>query len=301
MTEEQVPKNSKFNALKKINYTYVCIALVAVLVLVVIFCRPWIRPIAANSRTVQVTGTASVKSTPDQFVFYPSYTSKNTDTQAALAELSKKSDEIVAKLKTLGVTEDNIKTNSSSVNGKYMITAMYPDPNGGSNTLQITVTVSNKDLAQKVQDYLLTTSPVAAVSPTPSFSTAKQKKLESQARDEAAKDAKAQAQQMAKNLGFKLGPVKTVENAVPGFSGGGRIMPMTLNASSAPEAGASTVTGSGDMMTTTQAVPASGAVAISADGVTTAGGAGAVKVSQLAVMPGQDEVVYSINVTYFVI
>jgi uncharacterized protein YggE len=298
MTEEQVPKNSKFNALKKINYKYVCIALVVVLILMMVLCRPWMRPIAANSRTVQVTGTASIKSTPDQFVFYPSYTSKNTDTQVALAELSKKSDEIVAKLKTLGVTEDSIKTNSSSVDGKYMITAMYPDPSSSSNTLQLTVTVSNKDLAQKVQDYLLTTGPTAAVSPTPSFSAAKQKKLESQARDEAAKDAKAQAQQMAKNLGFKLGPVKTVEDAVPGFSGGGRIMPMSASFESG--SAAPTIVSSTDMAT--QAVPASGAVAISAGGVTTAGaaGAGIVKSAQLAVMPGQDEVVYSVNVTYFV-
>jgi uncharacterized protein YggE len=297
MTDEQVPKNSKFNALKKINYKYVSIALIVVLLGVVVFCRPWIRPVAANSRTVQVTGTATVKSTPDQFVFYPSYTSKNTDTQAALAELSKKSDEIVAKLKALGVSDENIKTNASSVDGKYMITAMYPDPAGSTNTLQLTVTVTTKEQAQKVQDYLLTTSPVAAVSPTPSFSTAKQKQLESQARDEAAKDAKTQAQQMAKNLGFKLGPVKTVEDALPGL-GGGRVMPMTLNASSAPEAGATT-TGSADMMTT-QAVPASGTVTVSSSGVTTATGVGVVKAGQLAVMPGQDEVTYSVNVTYFV-
>lgn len=296
MTDEQVPKNSKFNALKKVNYKYVSIALLVLLVVAVVVCRPWVRPIAANTRTVQVTGTATVKSTPDQFVFYPSYTSKNTDTQAALAELSKKSDEIVAKLKSLGVSDENIKTNSSSYDGKFMITTIYPNPESSSNTLQLTVTVNSRDQAQKVQDYLVTTNPTATVSPSPRFSAAKQKKLQSQARDEAAKDAKSQAEQMAKNLGFKLGPVKTVEDATQGFGGGGRIMPMTLDATSTPEAG-TTVTGSADT-TTMQAVPAIGSVAVGAGGVTTS--TGTIKAAQLAVMPGQDEIVYSVNVTYFV-
>lgn len=296
MTEEQTPKNSKFKAVT-LNYKVLSIVLAALLLLTIIFARPWQRPIAANSRTIQVTGTATVKDTPDQYVFYPSYTSKNTDTQAALSELAKKSDELVAKLKSLGVSDENIKTNASTVNGKYMITAMYPDPSGSTtNTLQLTVTVNNKEQAQKVQDYLLTTSPTAAVSPTPLFSDAKQKQLQNQARDTAAKDAQNQAQQMAKNLGFKLGPVKTVEDALPGI-GGGRAMPMALSAG-APEAG-TVVAGSADTVTT-QALPAGGTISVSSGGATTASGPTVIKTSGLAVMPGQDEVVYSVNVTYFV-
>lgn len=290
MPEESAPKNSKFSAYKKVNYKYISIALLVVILLLVVLWRPWVKAIAADSRTIQVTGTASVKSTPDEYVFYPSYTSKNTDTQAAIAELSKKSEEIVAKLKSLGVTDESIKTNSSTVDGKYMLTTMYPAPDATGSTLQITVTVNSREQAQKVQDYLVTTSPTYAVSPTPGFSAAKQKQLQSQARDEAAKDAKAQAQQMAKNLGFKLGAVKTVEDQSI-LMGRGGIMPMaaTTTSSGTLEAGTITV----DSM----ALPASGAVAVG-------GGAGTAlditKASQLTVMPGQDEVTYGVTVTYFV-
>lgn len=301
MTEEQVPKNSKFNALKKLDYKIVAIVVLVVILLLVVLWHPWIRTYTANTRTVEVTGSATVKSTPDEFVFYPTYTSANSDKQAAVTELAKKSDDIVAKLKTLGVTDEMIKTNSSSSDGKYMLTAMYPMPGDSSNTLQITVTVNSRELAQKVQDYLGTTGPTAAVSPTPSFSAAKQKQLQSQARDQAAKDAKNQAEQMAKNLGFKLGPVKTVEDgAGGGFVGRGGIMPMTFNASAAgaPEAGAMAVDSVGT--TTASAMPASGTISVSSGGVTTAAGPTLVKSAGLAVMPGQDQVDYSVTVVYYV-
>jgi uncharacterized protein YggE len=77
-------------------------------------------------------------------------------------------------------------------------------------------------MAQKVQDYLLTTSPSGTISPYSAFSTEKRKELESQARDEATIDAREKAEQSAENLGFKLGKVKSIEDQ----SGFGGVIPL---------------------------------------------------------------------------
>jgi len=172
---------------------------------------------SGEERTIAVSGESTIKATPDEYVFYPNYNFKNADKTAALDELTKKSDQVVAELKKLGVEDNKIKTSSSG--GDYG--PIYYD--GGANkdavySLSLTVTVGDSKLAQKVQDYLATTQPTGQVSPQAAFSDSKRKQLEGQARDEATKEARDKAEQSAKNLGFKVGIVKTVEDG-SGFGG----------------------------------------------------------------------------------
>ena len=123
-------------------------------------------------------------------------------------------------LKKLGVPSSKIETSANSW--------IYPtyDTAGGTATytLNITVTVDDKTLAQKVEDYLLTTSPTGQLTPEANFSDATQKSLQASARDTATKDARSKAEQSARNLGFKVAAVKTVEDG-EGF-GQPIIMPM---------------------------------------------------------------------------
>jgi uncharacterized protein YggE len=189
--------------------------------------KPWRVTTGSKDRTVQVSGQSTVKATPDEFVFSPTYDFTNTDKQAALSDLTAKSNEVVAKLKSLGVADNKIKTNADS--WSYPVygngTAQAP-----TYTLRLTVTAGTKELAQKVQDYLVTTTPSGVISPQATFSEAKRKTLESQARDAATKDARSKADQSAKNLGFKISGVKTVEDGT-GFGGG--IYPMSAQGTSA--------------------------------------------------------------------
>ncbi|HEU5187231.1 MAG TPA: SIMPL domain-containing protein [Candidatus Saccharimonadales bacterium] len=203
--------NQKVNL--ALDLRFVVAALIIVIIAMLLVWRPWS---GANDRTIEVTGEATLKAVPDEFVFYPSYTFKNADKNAALAELAKKSDEIVAKLKELGVSESGIKTNTAT----SYDTQLMPDSTVKEDgyTLQLTVTVGSQELAQKVQNYLVTTTPTGAVSPQPTFSKAKQKELEFTARDRATKDAKQKAEQTATNLGFKLGSVKIIRDGA-GFGG----------------------------------------------------------------------------------
>jgi uncharacterized protein len=192
-----------------------CLILLLALVVSVALWRPWEATPKASDRTVSVSGTATITAEPDEYVFNPSYEFVNTDKKAALAEMTKKSDEVVAKLKSLGVPNNKIKSSSSGYNDKYLPT---PD---GENTYNLSLTVNTtKALVQKVQDYLVTTSPTGSVSPQATFSKEKTKSLEAQARDKAEADARARAEQSAKNLGFKVGGVKTVnDNGFNDFGG----------------------------------------------------------------------------------
>lgn len=221
---------------KKLNltldYRYVSLALLALLAGLLAWTRPWSATLDDN-RTVSVSGEAMVRAIPDEFVFYPMYENKNADSQAGLAALSKKSDEVVAGLKKLGLSDEQIKTSANSYDKQF-----YPETAGDDEqtfTLQLTVTASSKEQAQTVQDYLLTTGLTGSISPYADFSDAKRKELETQARNEATVDARAKADQLAQNLGFKVGKVKTIEEQ----SGFGGIMPMDVSVRSSDDSASS--------------------------------------------------------------
>ena len=186
--------------------------------------KPWQPNIKTSDRTITVTGNATLTATPDEYMFSPSYDFTNADKQTALGNLTKKSDEVIAKLKALGVVDSDIKSNSSGYNsGTYYL----PVVNSGgayTYTLSLTITLHDSTLAQKVQDYLVTTGPTGDVSPTADFSTAKQQALQGQARDKAEQDARAKADQSAKNLGFKVDQVKSVADGSLDNGAGPRIL-----------------------------------------------------------------------------
>lgn len=248
------PVNGRMSNLGK-NLKYVVILLIAIIVGMLILWQPWVSTNNEN-RTVTVTGETKITAEPDEYVFYPSYEFKNPNKDTALNELNVKSEEITAGLKGLEVPDNKIKTNTNGNDYRYFIN---PETNETTYTLQFTVTVMSRDDAQKVQDYLVATSPTGAVSPQASFSEEKSKELESKARDEATKDARAKADQSANNLGFKIGDVKSVEDG-SGFDGG---FPMPAQAR--------TMEMSADMMVR----------------------------PGLAVQPGENELSYSVKITYY--
>ncbi len=214
----------------------------------------------ADDRTISVTGEAVLQETPDQYLLYPNYSFKNADKAAAIDEMTKKSDAVVAGLKQAGIADKDIKTNSSGYETPSYSDRMMPatPPDADYNySFQLTITVKDKALAQKVQDYLLTTAPSGSVSPQAGFSDAKRKSLEAKARDQATKDARSKADQSAKNLGFEVGDVKSVAD------GTGFVQPFDTKA--APGTGEAT---------TDMARP------------------------QMAIQPGQNDFSYSVTVVY---
>lgn len=216
MDSDKSVKKAKKSFSLTFDYRLVVIILLLTIAAMVSLWRPWEPQIDAKSRTIDVTGEAKITAAPDEFIFMPAYEFKNSNREVALTDLSKRSDEVVKKLKELGVADSKIKTNSDGYD--------YPiygkdDTSTPTYTLRLTVTVNDKEKAQKVQDYLVSTSPTGAVSPQLTFSDSRRKELESKARDEATKEARAKADQSAKNLGFSVGEVKSVSD---GATSGGR-------------------------------------------------------------------------------
>lgn len=192
------------------DYRWVALALLAVIVAMLLIWRPW-SAAKTSDRTIDVTGTATVSARPDEFVFYPAYEFSSADKAAALEQMTAKSDEVVVGLKNLGVEDKHIKTNADSWSYPTALRA-----EGGNDettyTLRLTVTTNSEELTQKVQDYLVSTGPTGTIAPQATFSEAKRKELEAQARDAATKDARSKAEQSAKNLGFKLADIKAVND-----------------------------------------------------------------------------------------
>jgi len=214
--ESNAPAPNNKNAINfSLDYRFIIGLLIVIIGVMLVLWKPWEPQIDAKTRTVEVTGQAKVTATPDEFVFTPAYEFKNEIRETALADVSKKSDEVVKKLKSLGVVDNKIKTNSDGYD--YPI-YMGDDKSTPTYTLRLTVTINDKDMAQKAQDYLVSTTPTGAVSPQATFSDSKRKELESKARDDATKEARTKAEQSAKNLGFKVGAVKSVNDGA-GFGG----------------------------------------------------------------------------------
>jgi uncharacterized protein YggE len=198
----------KVNISLSLIYKSVIIFLMLIIVVMLAVWMPWSRN--SESRTISVSGESTIMAEPDRYIFSPNYEFKNKDESVSLNQQSEKSNEIITKLKGLGVKDSDIKNNSSGYSTGQM-SPVSPDDDTIYN-LSLTITVSDKDLAQKVQDYLLTTGPSGQVTPQPGFSESKRKELEDKARDEATKDARSKAEQIAKNTGAKLGKVKSIQD-----------------------------------------------------------------------------------------
>lgn len=200
--------------------------LAGILTSLLLFWKPWDPTITTASRKITITGSATVQDEPDQFKFNVSYTKNSTD------EITKLNDQIVATLKNLGVKDSQIKNNASNYGSTEVY---YTDKTAGKNetTLSLTITVNDKKIAQKIQDYLLTTSPEGNITPIASFSPAKRKELENKARGAAIKDARTKANQTVSGLGAKLGKVLEVSEGTNtgGCDIGGVVCPVTLEGS----------------------------------------------------------------------
>ena len=202
----------KQNITIKINAWIICAILVIANLTTLGFWQPWSNH-ADNGRTIAITGSTTIETEPDQFVFSPYYQKTNVDHAAINTELSALSKTIVDQLKALGVSDTGIKTDVNS----YDYSIYYgSSADQNTTTLYITVTVNDKDLAQSVQDYLITTSPSGSITPQVSFSVTKQKELEISSRNAALADAKLKADATANQLGAKIGKVVKVSDVTSG-------------------------------------------------------------------------------------
>jgi len=195
----------------KLDFRFLSGFLFVVVVVMLFIWQPWNN---ISSRTIIVSGQATVKAEPDQFTFYPTYQATAATESAAITAVSKKGNVVVDKLVKLGVKQNQIST---SVNADRYYGIKSEDQSEPTATYSITAVVEDKKLAQQILDYLVTTNPIFGVSPQSNFKTETRKELEDSARKLALADAKQQAETTVMELGIKLGSV--VEISDPNWGG----------------------------------------------------------------------------------
>ncbi len=204
----------------------VCLLLLVALISLSLYTKPWEGK--ASARTISVTGQATIEAQPDQFSFQPSYEKKAVTSTDAVSQVSDLGNQVVAKMKELGIEEKQIKTSVSSRENYEPVGVMIPEATSESDvapskisdkasgakgftaSYQITATTTKKEIATKVQNYLAGTPVLYQVTAEPSFSNDAQKKLLAEARQKAIADAKAKAEATATELSVKLGKVISV-------------------------------------------------------------------------------------------
>jgi uncharacterized protein YggE len=169
--------------------------------------RPWEG--SDTRRKIEVTGEARIEAVPDEYIFSPYIQKKGGDAQKLRDGLAKTGESLVADLKKLGVEESKIKLSGDSYDYYY-----YIDKDGSQTAqLRLSITVGAKDLAQKVQDYLLEQDIQGQLTPQAQFSQDRQDELKRQAREQAVADAKEEAQRSADEVDAQLGKVIEIKDA----------------------------------------------------------------------------------------
>lgn len=200
-----------------LDFRLLTLVLFIALIVCIFLWKPWSSSGSSTVRKITMSGSSTIKATPDEYEISP-YFEFTGDRVKTAADATTTASGVSAKLKELGIKDTEIKSSTSDYNSYTYEPAATPV--GDSNLrLSYTITVASKDLAQKAQDYFLNTTAKGQISPYATFSEAKQKQLEEQARTNAIDDAKAKAQKSAEQVGARLGKVITISDNVS--SGGG--------------------------------------------------------------------------------
>jgi uncharacterized protein YggE len=174
--------------------------------------QPWEEQ--AGKKTLTVTGQAVIEEAPDQYVFTPNFTAEAATSAEAVTKVSKKGNEVVAELKKMGISEDQLTTrvDSNNFGGIEPQTSQTNRRSGEQFTAvyYITCKVKDKSLAQKVTDYLAKSEATGGITPRAEFANETRTQLDAQLRQKALQDAKAKAEVEANELGITLGQVVTV-------------------------------------------------------------------------------------------
>lgn len=183
-----------------------------------------------NYNSFEVIGTGKVTAVPDVAQTTFSISEKGTTQEAVRSAANTKQTAAITELTKLGVKKEDIKTTGFYVNPNYeeTTTAMaapamdtmsirppgLPQQNGYVANVTTTVKAQKVEILNQAIDKLTAIGiNVGGVE----YTFDDRQKYVNEAQDEAIKNAKATAQNIAKAAGFKLGKIVSVRNADEGY------------------------------------------------------------------------------------
>ena len=164
---------------------------------------------------LQVTGRATLKAMPDEYTFTPRYEERGTDQAVLRSAVTDIGNGVIVKLREAGVADAAMKADVDvSQDYRPLDTAA---PVRFVATYALTIQLTDRALATRVLEVLTATPVVGGVTPQMTFSAARQRELELEARKQALEDAQTQAEDTSESLGLHVRGVKAISD--PTWSG----------------------------------------------------------------------------------
>jgi len=191
-------------------------------VLAIAFGAFWQKPWQTKPQeTISVTAEGKAQTAPNVATITATVETKNKDLDKARAENEQKVSTIVAKLKDLGTSEKDIKTQNISGGPGYQVmdtpqTQIYPippRPNTNSFSTSLEIVIRNFDVADEVLAVLTQNGATNLYGPNLTLDENAQEEIKSKARENAIESARKKAEELAKLSGRKLGKAVKIEEA----------------------------------------------------------------------------------------
>ena len=191
-------------------------------VLAIAFGAFWQKPWQTKPQeTISVTAEGKAQTAPNVATITATIETKNKDLDKARDENGQMVSTIVAKLKDLGTSEKDIKTQNISGGPGYQVmdmpqTQIYPippRPNTNSFSTSLEITIRNFDIADEVLAALTQNGATNLYGPNLTLDESAQEEAKSQAREDAVSSTRKKAEELAKLSGRKLGKAVKIEEA----------------------------------------------------------------------------------------
>lgn len=203
---------------KKIVRTYAAIVAITLIGLILIkeldIAYPLNVRTAPHSAELSVTSEGKVEAVPDTATITIGISAVNVSTVAdAQNRITEINNKIIESMKEIGIPAADIKTSNYSIYPTY---ANEPQQKVTGYSGNVSVIIKSKDTSKVADVVARATAAGANEVHGINFSIDDPDDLREQARDEAIKNAKEQAQRLAKQLGIRLGQVTNIVEAEQG-------------------------------------------------------------------------------------
>ena len=163
-------------------------------------------------RSISVTGTGTIEAAPDMATLMIGVTTQGKTAAEALAENSKATDAVIARLTASGIAARDMQTSNLSINPNWTgYDSSTPTISGYVASNMLTVRVRALDTTGAVLDAAVADGANTLNGMT--FGLADPEPAYKEARKEAVTDARAKAELLATAAGVKLGQVLSISDA----------------------------------------------------------------------------------------
>jgi len=170
-----------------------------------------------GQRTISSSGTATIKSMPDESSVYIAIETSKASAEESKNENSKISDRILNELYSIGIDKKDIETSSYNIYEDFEWSETGKKSLGFKTSNLLRVKVKNFDLIGQVVDATVNAGATGINGINFELSEEKQKEIKKEALEKASQDAREKAEAIAKGLNTKIGKIISVTNVDYGY------------------------------------------------------------------------------------